>query len=709
MLWLGTLLGRATAWRDKDPNAVQLRARRPDDRRGTNKGGFTLQGSSDLSAGRTRANAVPIGQHLPNHSLIKVGWYAGAIASVALLALLPGEPFGSSLGVDMQALRSAFVMVTLGVSLATTVTVWNPVGGRVRPDTRTLIQALIGIGVLSAANLVIASLSLSGTGADTAIPSVLQPGSGMGLTIATGMLAASYLPDEIVALSRNQRWIAALPGLVVALILALAYATVLVAVPLRPIVGLTTGLTLLVYGWAGLRLYQRFKRDPEDNLAFLLAAIVTGMLAECLLSLSNDSPDRRHVLGHVYRIGGFILTFEALFRQVARGTYIALQRAQAALRTEEERLSRIRQIARLGTWEWDLRTEVIWASEEMRRMFGLPADKTGMTRNDFENLIYRDDRERLRAVAHAALEQGAEYSIDYRVLNPDGSPHTMHSEAHIERDAAGRPLRMAGIVQDITDRVAVEHALRESDAQIRSMNVELEHRVGQRTRQLAAANKELEEFTYSVSHDLQAPLRRIERYAEMLAESNGARMDDSGRDMLRRIQEGSSHTKQLISGILKLSQVGRAELHRVSVDVSSMAGRVLEQIEHAASPIRHVEVSIEPGIVIEGDTATLQILLDNLLGNAWKFTARTERPSIRIGAVDPAEGNGFYIRDNGAGFDMRYAYKLFGAFQRLHGQEEFKGTGIGLAIVQRIVNVHGWQIHASSEIGRGATFTIKVH
>ena len=104
----------------------------------------------------------------------------------------------------------------------------------------------------------------------------------------------------------------------------------------------------------------------------------------------------------------------------------------------------------------------------------------------------------------------------------------------------------------------------------------------------------------------------------------------------------------------------------------------------------------------------LQILIENLLGNAWKFTARTERPAIRIGAVDPTQGKSFYIKDNGAGFDMRYAHKLFGAFQRLHGQDEFKGTGIGLAIVQRIVNVHGWQIHASGEPGNGATFTIKV-
>ncbi|MEO8009891.1 MAG: ATP-binding protein, partial [Betaproteobacteria bacterium] len=357
--------------------------------------------------------------------------------------------------------------------------------------------------------------------------------------------------------------------------------------------------------------------------------------------------------------------------------------------------------------EWDLRSDAVWTSDEVRHMFGIPADKISMTRAEFVDLVFREDRERLRAAVQAALDQDAAYSIDYRILGQDGAARTMHSEAQLQRDITGEPLRMAGIVQDISDRVAVEHALRESSAQIGSMNLELENRVAQRTRQLAAANKELEAFSYSVSHDLQAPLRRIERYAQLLAENNGARMDDTGRDMLQHIQVALSQTKQLIADILKLSQVTRAELHHDTVDLSAMARCAIDRMERATSPARQVEVSVEPGIVVQGDAALLQILLDNLLGNAWKFTARTEQPSIRVGSIEPAQGKGFYIKDNGAGFDMRYAHKLFSAFQRLHGQEDFKGTGIGLAIVQRIVNLHGWQIQASSETGRGATFTIR--
>ena len=663
-----------------------------------------MQWHSGLPADRSHEEAGQEEKRLPHPSLKKVGCYAVALAGVAGAALF--NPFAFAISVDAAAIHAALTMVALGVSLTIIVTGWSSVGGRMRPDSMALIRAFTGIGVLSAAYL--AFTSFSGNGTETTFSVVLHPG--LGLTVATGLLAASYLPHEADAFSDRQRWLMASPAVAVVAVLALSCVAVYVkAAPLSLIVATIAGLTLFLYGWAGLRLYLRCKREKDDDLVYLLAAIVTGVLAESLLWLPNGGPEPRLLLGDAYRIAGFILVYSALFHQVARSPFIELQRAESALRTEQGRLARARQIAKLGSWEWDLRTDAVWTSDEVRRMFGIPVDRMGMTRADFENLIYRDDRPRLRAAAQAALDQDIAYSIDYRVLGPDGSPFTMHSEAKVERDVTGKPLRMSGIVQDITERVAVEHALRESDAQIRRLNVELEQRVAQRTRQLAATNKELEAFGYSVSHDLQAPLRRIERYAELLSENNAARLDDTGRDMLKRIQEASSQTKRLISDILKLSQVTRAELRRVAVDLSALAHRVMEQIERATIPPRQVQVSVEPGIVVEADAAMLQILLDNLLGNAWKFTSRTAHPSIRVGAIEPADGKGFYISDNGAGFDMRYAYKLFGAFQRLHSQEEFKGTGIGLAIVQRIVNVHGWQIHATSEAGSGTIFTIRAH
>jgi light-regulated signal transduction histidine kinase (bacteriophytochrome) len=267
-------------------------------------------------------------------------------------------------------------------------------------------------------------------------------------------------------------------------------------------------------------------------------------------------------------------------------------------------------------------------------------------------------------------------------------------------DANGGISGCYALFGDITDYKTAED-------QIRRMNIDLEQRVQDRTRQVIAANKELEAFSYSVSHDLQAPLRRIERYAELLTEGSGSRLDDPGREMLNRIRDATVQTRQLIGDVMKLAKISRSELNRGVVDVSAMARTVLEEIAAAAAPPREVRISIEPGITTDADPALLRILLDNLLGNAWKFSANAASPTIEVGALGDLQGPGFFVRDNGAGFDMRFAYKLFGAFQRLHGQNEFKGTGIGLAMVQRIVNLHGWQIGAEGEPGKGAIFRVK--
>jgi PAS domain S-box-containing protein len=294
----------------------------------------------------------------------------------------------------------------------------------------------------------------------------------------------------------------------------------------------------------------------------------------------------------------------------------------------------------------------------------------------------------------------SEVRFEHRFALPDGQSRYFQTSLVPDRDANGMISGCYALFSDITDYKAVED-------QIRRMNLELEHRVQERTRQLMAANKEMEAFSYSVSHDLQAPLRRIERYAELLTESSGGKLDEQGREMLGRIQDATAQTNQLIADVMKLSRISRTDIARTAVDVSLMAREALDHIAAAGTPPRDVRLSIEPGITTDADPALLRILLDNLLGNAWKFTGRAASPAIEVGALDEPHGRGFFVRDNGAGFDMRFAYKLFGAFQRLHGQSEFKGSGIGLAMVQRIVNLHGWQISAEAEPGKGATFRVK--
>lgn len=639
----------------------------------------------------------------------KLGGYGAAVAGLAALSLLllPLEPFTHDIGINVDFAHAALIVLTVGIALTVKVTGWSVVDDRLRPAARPLLLVFTGIGVLGAVYLLAVGLAPSFPAFGMAFGGVL--GSGLGLTVASGLLATALIPHADDRGSDQWTWVATLPVFAVAAALALSFVFAITSSSAHLLGAILAGVTLTVYALAWLQLRAQGRRKHIDDHAYLVAAIVAGMLAELLQWLPGANPGLRLILGDLYRVATVVLVYVALFHWIARAPFIELQDAEAALRSEQHQLARMRQIAKLGSWEWNLATDAIWASSEVREMFNVPAQKTDMTRADFENLVYREDVARLRTAACAALEGRAPYSIDYRILGADGSAHTMHSEGHVERDDSGKPARMWGIVQDITERVAVEHALRQSAVQIRRMNVELEQRVTQRTRQLAAANRELEAFGYSVSHDLQAPLRRIERYADLLSAANESQLDGGGRDMLKRIQDACVQTKQLITDLLKLSQITRTELSRSAVDLSELSTRVLEQIERGANPPRRVDITIAPGIVMDGDADMLRILLDNLLGNAWKFTARTGQPRIRVGPIDAAEGKGFYVSDNGAGFDMRHAHKLFGAFQRLHSQEDFKGTGIGLAIVQRIVNVHGWQIQASSEPGHGSTFTIKVH
>jgi len=226
-------------------------------------------------------------------------------------------------------------------------------------------------------------------------------------------------------------------------------------------------------------------------------------------------------------------------------------------------------------------------------------------------------------------------------------------------------------------------------------------------RELEGANRELETFSYSVSHDLRAPLRTIDGFSQILQEDYGKALDEEGLDYLGRVRAASGHMATLIDDLLDLSRVGRRPLRRESVDLSSLATGVIEDLR-AAQPDREVRFVAREDIMAWGDVSLLKVALENLLGNAWKFTAREPQARVEFGA-DRDPGPGFlapvyYVRDNGAGFDQRYADKLFGAFQRLHGQDEFEGTGIGLATVARIVHRHGGRVWAEGKVGEGATF-----
>ena len=276
----------------------------------------------------------------------------------------------------------------------------------------------------------------------------------------------------------------------------------------------------------------------------------------------------------------------------------------------------------------------------------------------------------------------------------DGSLIDVEIVSH-EIDWRGHKARLVA-ANDVTERLKAE-------ALILEMNVNLESLVRERTQQLEAVNRELEAFSYSVSHDLRAPLRVIDGFSQALVEDYGKILEGNGGRYLTRIRATTQRMGMLIDDLLALARISRRQVRREAVDVSALATEVLKEL-HEKEPARDVALHVKPGLRAAADRGLVKIALDNLLGNAWKFTSKTSAARIEVGSEYHEGVEVFYVRDNGAGFEMQYAHKLFGAFQRLHAESDFIGTGIGLATVQRIVTLHHGRIWAEGEPQRGAVF-----
>ena len=374
------------------------------------------------------------------------------------------------------------------------------------------------------------------------------------------------------------------------------------------------------------------------------------------------------------------------------------------LRNTLQRLKLATASASMGVWDWDLQSGSMTWDHRMFELYGATHGEIRGTVQDWKDGLYPEDLDRAISECEAAIRGDVPFDTEFRVKHRNGAILWIHANATVLRDEIGRPLRMIGLNRDITERKETEARLRESEDEVRSVNQNLEQRVKERTAQLEAANKEMEAFSYSVSHDLRAPLRSIDGFSKVLLEDYSNQVDEEGRHYLSRIRMGAQRMGLLIDDLLKLSKTSRSELTVSDCNLSRLCSQVAGNLADLHTE-RRVAVSIQPGMLVQADHHLMQVVLENLLGNAWKFTLKSEVPRIELGETVSTQGERtFFIRDNGAGFDMANAGKLFNAFQRLHATTDFEGTGIGLAIVHRIIHRHGGRVWAEAKPGEGATF-----
>ncbi len=365
------------------------------------------------------------------------------------------------------------------------------------------------------------------------------------------------------------------------------------------------------------------------------------------------------------------------------------KQAEAELQDLSDRLTLAVKSGNIGIWDWNVTENILTWDDRMYELYGITPDRFTSVYDAWASSLHPEDRLIAETAIQKALTGEKDYDPEFRVIHPDGTIRFIRAYALVQRDAQGEAIRMIGINIDNTNQKRAEAKLRETSAQ------------------LSASNLELEAFAYSVSHDLRSPLRAIDGFSQALLEDYGDKFDADAKDYFDRIRRNVARMGTLIDDLLSLSRVSRSDIEYRKVNLSILVQEQLDELQ-TTDPERQVETAIAPNVWVSADSTLMRVVISNLIQNAWKFTSHHPTALIEFGmnaseSQQDDEQFTYFVRDNGAGFDMNYAKMLFGVFQRLHNTNEFAGTGIGLATVQRAIHRHGGTVWAEGAVEKGAT------
>ncbi|MDB6033534.1 MAG: sensor signal transduction histidine kinase [Verrucomicrobiales bacterium] len=395
---------------------------------------------------------------------------------------------------------------------------------------------------------------------------------------------------------------------------------------------------------------------------------------------------------------GTLLGFMALFQDITER-----KKTARALQEKEERLSLAVDLARMGMWDLELPKGPFYASARCLEIFAVNPSHAVDYAKCWRQSLHPADRGRISAALAKALQEQSGYDVEYRIVWPDDSIHWVSAKGKILRDDKGKPCRLLGVATDITERKNAEEALRKTQEQLSQKNQELEEKVRERTARLQEALTDLEQFSYSIVHDLRAPLRTMSQFAHLVQAHLGEKLDPMSKEFLGNITAGASRADQLIEDVLAYSRIARGELKLSPVDLASVTRQVVQAYPNLQSSQADIEIQI-PETFVWGNAAALTQCIANLLSNAVKFVAPGVRPHLRAWTEIQGGQTRFSVRDNGIGIDPVYLSRLWDVFERAATDEHYEGTGIGLSIVRKAVERMCGTVGVESEPGRGSTF-----